>query len=134
VSNKYLEKIAETYSVKGHTGYGVRELRTPNVNLNKHEYHDYVKHKQENGSKTVLKHVAGGTAIGGVTGALVTSSRFVHGIKNKLAHKGKGALIGAAVGAAMGTHSGIQTAHDNALSNIGVSHPALSKKTDKGNK
>lgn len=124
MTNKYLEKIAESYSVKGHPGLGNGVLNTPNVNLSRHQYHQYGKETFE--SNAPVKGMLTGAAVGGLAGYALAKARG--------GMPGKAGLIAGGVGAMIGQHVGENSAHSKALDNLGIKHPMLIETEEKKNR
>ncbi len=113
MENKYLEKIAESYQVKGHPGLGHGVFSTPRINLSRPEYHQYAHAVEDH----PVKHLPiATTALGALAG------RVHAGIKGKKL-KGLSTLVGAAGGMVLGNHIAKNHAHNKALEGLGMVHP-----------
>lgn len=119
--NKYLEKVAESYSVKGHPGLGNGILKTPKVNLNRNQYHQYA--KEVDTSSAPLKAGVGLGAATGLAGAAFAKSR---GGRPRAA-----GLITGALGLILGSKMGENHAHVKALENLKIKHPLLLEADEK---
>lgn len=111
--NKYLEKIAETYTVNGHSGYGM--FPTPKVNLDREQYHQYA--EEVDGS---ARPFATGAVVGGLTGALAA-----HLAKQRGGSAGKAGLLVGGLGYLAGSAMGRSRVHDDALEKLKIMHPSI---------
>lgn len=111
--NKYLEKIAESYTVKGHSGGGF--YPTPNINLEREQYHQYA--RDTDGSWA--------PAVGGLAGAGagVLIGRHLAKVRGGIPRVA-GALTGLA-GYYAGSQMGKSHAHNSALERLNIAHPTL---------
>lgn len=109
----YLEKVAEMYSVKGHSGFGGL-FKTPGMQLDRGEYHDYVDKVESHPSQNLPLAL-------GALGA---------GALGYLAHRGGGrpaiaATLGAIPGMYLGRHIANNMSHRSALEDMKMIHPNL---------
>lgn len=131
--NKYLEKIAETYSVKptvGDQGLGVKKLK-----LNRQEMDQYRAKVRDNQS---IPRALGSAAVGAAAGALVGNEvtravrrngpSMFHGPSAVLGHAAKtnriartAAKVGAGVGAVMGLGRYADRVREKSLEDSGLS-------------
>lgn len=113
--NRYLEKIAETYSVKGHPGLGKGLFNTPKVNLDRDQYHVYAASKDSS-----LKPLIMGAGFGATTG--------LAGALYALANGGRPGIAGTITGGLgylLGSYIGENNAHSDALEKLDIMHPVL---------
>jgi hypothetical protein len=113
--NKYLEKVAEMYSVKGHPGIGDGIYKTPNLMLERDQYRQYA-----NDTEGSMKPVVGGLGLGALAGA--AGYTFA---KNRGGRPGVAGTITGLAGYYLGKHMGQNSAHSSALENLGIMHPYL---------
>lgn len=114
MDNKYLEKVAEMYSVKGHPGVGYGIYKTPGIQMGREDYHEYA-HKVESHP---VQHLPAALMLGG------------GGAAAYLAHKrgGRPAMAGMLVGGAgafLGRHIADNVSHIRALESMKMVHPRM---------
>jgi len=113
--NKYLEKLAETYAVRGNPGLGSGLFNTPPVNLDRNQYHQYA--RQVDSSWKPLGYGAGlGLTSGAVAAILASHTGGKPGLTGVMAG-GLGSLLGLAIGE--------NEAHKEALNDLDIMHPVL---------
>lgn len=128
-SNAYLEKAAETYSVKGHGGVGRGHFPTPNLQLTRPEYHNYEEkvHSRSNDYVPLI-----GTIPGAILGAKIHHKVGPH-LRGEMAramhpHMRHGSMsLGAVAGYHLANHIMKTRAHNLALEDMDIMHPALLK-------
>ncbi len=113
-SNKFLEKIAEMYSVKGHPGAGRGIFKSPTMQLNREEYHEYAKGVHSH----PINMLPGATALG------------LGGLAAHIAHKRGGrplvaGMIGASVGSLLTGRIADNIAHRKTLEHMKMVHPHM---------